>query len=225
MKRTTMKTIRLLAAAASALGLSCIGNAITTYSVSLDTSSLQGSASAPFYLDFLLLDGTAADLGNNSATISNLQFGGSGHTVGSPTVFSGASATSAGIELVDILLPFGSFYQVYQEFVPGSSLSFLLTLSDNLNSDGSTDMFSFSILDGSLFPIWTQAPDFSDNLLQITLDGDHPQIDTFAGDFEYSDVGAPSVSTVPDSSVFCIGLASLIAMFATRRRLDHHLVS
>ncbi len=218
MKTTKTKTIRLLAAAISALGITCIANAVT-YNVSLDTSSLIGNLSAPFYLDFQMTDGSGDNYGNNTATVSDFQFGG-GHAVGSATPTGDASGDVAtGITLADT----DFWNDIYQEFVPGSVLSFLVTLNNSLETGPAPDMFSFSILDSSIFPIWTKADDLSDSLLQITLNGEDPTILTFAGDLDYSDVSAPSVSsvsTVPDSSVFGIGLASLIGLFVVRRKLD-----
>ncbi len=209
-----MKSIRLLAAAISALGITCIANAVT-YNVSLDTGALISNPSAPFYLDFLLTDGSGLDDGNNTATVSNFQFGG-GNAVGPATAFGGASGDVAtGITLTDTEF----WNELYQEFVPGSVLSFLVTLSNNIESGLTPDMFSFSILDSSLYPIWTEASDWSDSLLQITLGGDETTIETFAGVGDFDGISAPSVS-VPDSSVFGIGLVSLLGLFVARRKLD-----
>lgn len=224
MKTPITKSIRLLAAAVSALGITCIANAVT-YSVSLDTNSLIGNSFAPFYLDFQLTDGSGSNNGNNTASVSDFQFGG-GHAVGAAFASGGASGDVAtGITLTDT----DFWNDIYQEFVPGSVLSFLVTLSNNIESGSTPDLFSFSILDSGLgYPANIPTESGAFTLLEIGIDGSPLTVETFSGiddgfGTDYSAISAPSVSTVstvPDSPVFAAGLASLIALFVARRRLD-----
>lgn len=214
-RNTITKTARLLAAIA-AVGTASVSEAITSYKVSLDTSSLVGNPSAPFYLDFLLIDGSGLDDGNNTVTVSDFQFGG-GNAVGSATATGGASGDLAsGITLVDTEF----FNDIYQEFAPGSWLSFLVSLTGNVDSGGTPDLFSFSILDSDLFAIPTEAFDWSDSLLEITLDGSATSIEAYAGVDGFDGIGAPNVSAVPEGSTYGICFVSMFALFIAKRKLE-----
>ena len=212
---TITKTARLIAAIA-AVGTASVSEAITTFNVSLDTSALVGHPSGPFYLDFQLIDGSGIGNGNNTALVSDFQFGGGGAD-GSATTIGGASGDlTSGITLVDTEF----WNELYQAFTPGSWLSFAVTLSANAESGFAPDMFSFSILDSSLWNIPTQAYDWSDSLLQITLDGPNTFAETFGGDGDYDGIGAPTATAaaVPEGSTYGIGLISLIVLIAARTR-------
>src|SRR5579883_3279923 len=84
-----------LLAAASAL------HAQTNYHVSFDTSTLETSSAAPFYVDFQMIDGTGTGNGNTSVLLSNFSFGG-GSPVG-PAFDTGdvSGALNSSIELTD----------------------------------------------------------------------------------------------------------------------------
>jgi len=118
------------------------------FHVDITTSALVGNPSGPFSLDFQLNDG-----GNgvtNTATIEHFTFGG-GAAVGAATTTGSASGSlQASINLSDVG---GFFNDIYQEFTPGTSLGFDVTLSGNFADPA--DAFSVAILDGSLFNLAT----------------------------------------------------------------------
>ncbi len=116
---------------AAALGLLAIAavpasaNPDLNLTVTVDTSSLVGNAGGPFSLDFQLIDGSGIGDGNNSALLTNFNFGG-GAALGTPTWndFGGSGVSGdlgSSVSLTDSDLPLDEFYQ---EFTPGSSLTF-----------------------------------------------------------------------------------------------------
>jgi len=132
-----------------------------TLHVSLDTSPLGGNL---FSIVFYLINGDATM--NNTATVSNAQFGG-GSLLGVPTLAttgaSGSLATS--LTLTDI-----EFFNAYiHDFGAGSSLSFDLAFTANF-AGGTPDSLAFVLLDGAtLAPIPTLDPLGSDVLLLFDL--------------------------------------------------------
>ena len=106
-----------------------------SFDVSLNTSSLTGTQVLVFgYTDG---DGVA----NNSATISNFNFGG-GAPQGSPTLIGAGASGSLSSSVVVTDQDFSSLF--YQSFNVGSSLSFLLNVTDNF-AGGTPDAFAMSI--------------------------------------------------------------------------------
>lgn len=125
------------------------------FNVSLNTSQLAAlyPSVSSYALDFQLNDGDGTGTGNNTALLSNFQFGG-GAAVGTPTAFcssnpSGGSCAgvsgdlTTGITLSDT----EAFNEFLQEFTPGSVLSFDVNLTTNLNVGLTPDWFSFSLTD------------------------------------------------------------------------------
>jgi hypothetical protein len=145
----------------AALGFAPAAQAQLNFHVSVDTSTLAGIAAGPYSIDFQLNqgDGTVA----NSVTIGNFWYSG-GHAVGSPTLTGDASGSlGSGFSIANTSF----FNEAFQEFVPGSSLSFDVTLS--LNHQPTTpDSFVISILDGTLANIPTTG--IGDSLLQADID-------------------------------------------------------
>ena len=170
--------------AAALLTFAAAGRADTTYHVSLNTSSLTTLASppGPFSLDFQLIDG--GDPSNNTATISNFNFGTGGSA---PTDDLGASSngTASGglasgtISLADDALT----NELYEAFTPGSSLTFDVTLTTNPEPSATSnpDAFTFSLLDGGLTAIPTLDPTMADTLVAVDI-ADTPIVSTFATD-------------------------------------------
>jgi hypothetical protein len=106
-----------------------------SFDVSLNTSSLTGTQVLVFgYTDG---DGVA----NNSATIGNFNFGG-GAPQGSPTLIGSGASGSLSSSVVVNDQDFSSLF--YQSFNVGSSLSFLLNVTDNF-AGGTPDAFAMSI--------------------------------------------------------------------------------
>ena len=171
--KTILRTIALMAAAAAA---TVTVRANSYYSVFVDTSELVGSLAGPFSLDFQLNDGSGWGDGNNTAALSNFKFGG-GSAVSGATTSGGASGDLiSGITITDSNSTLNEFYQ---GFLPGNWLSFNLSLSTNLDLDGTPDLFSFAILDGNLMNLATQSFG-SDNFLEINIDSLTPSVATFA---------------------------------------------
>ena len=213
-----------------AVSLLTIARADTLFTVTLNTSGLAGLPSAgPFELAFQLTDGGGLGDGNNTATLSNFEFGAGGSAAACPagcTVFGGASG-SAGSSIV--LSDTGFFNALVEGFTPGSSLSFLADLTTNVDAGGVPDAFAFSILDGSGFSIPTLDPSGADTFVMVRLDSAHPTILTYGSDPTRPtgsgvtvSLGAPVIgtpaSTVPEPNSFLwmgFGLASL-ALLARR---------
>jgi len=70
------------------LVLSASAHATALFRVTVNTSSLIGSSSAPFALDFQFNNGSI--LNNNTVTVDNFQYDG-GAAVGAPTLFGGVT--------------------------------------------------------------------------------------------------------------------------------------
>lgn len=206
------------------IGAGCLcGGAATTnaalYHITVDTSALTSPAvagSAPFSLDFQFSDGGL--LGNNTATVGNFDFGG-GSAVGSATLIGGATGNISSSIALDNSSP---FQELYQAFTPGNSLSFDVSLSQNV--DGITpDAFAFSILDGSLFNIPTDSVFGDDTLLHADITTTNPlaveQLNLASGTGEFSEI---HLSAVPEPG-FAYGAVLLVGfcgyeMFGRRHR-------
>jgi hypothetical protein len=152
----------------------CRADAI--YDVALSTSPLIGEAAGPFSLAFQLNDGSGTGDANNTAILSNFQFGG-GSASGLPTLFGGATGDlSSGITLTD-----SSFFNAFaQPFNPGGLLVFSLQMSTNVDLGGTPDEFSFSILDSSGAPIPTTG--FVDAFFILDIDSSNPTPQSFGSD-------------------------------------------
>lgn len=170
------------------------------FDVTLNTIPLIGDSAAPFYLDFQLNDGSGIAFGNNTATLSNFDFGG-GAAAGPPNPTGGASGdltTSVTISDTEFLNEF------YQEFTPGATLKFRVQLTTNDEGGPTPDQFSFAILDNSLSQIPTT--DIGGALFTVDLAA-NPSISTFSN----VTLGAPNLSAVPEpSSALMLGLAALM---------------
>jgi len=179
------------------------------YHVSVDTSALTlpaNTGNGPFSIDFQLNSG--ATTGNNTAVISSFVFNGGGATFGPANLVGGASGSLPGaITLTDT----DAFNEFYQEFTPGASFEFDLSLTENVDAGGIPDSFSFSILDGSLFSIPTTG--FGDSLFQVDLNpgSTSPNISVGIGSY----VG---VVAVPEPSSALLGLAAVGFGVLRRRR-------
>lgn len=195
----------------AALALTAVANAQLTYRIAVNTSSLVGNPAGPFSLDFQLNDGSAVGDGNNWATLNHFQFGG-GSAVGGATTFGGATGNlTSGISLADTDW---SFNELYQGFLPGSWLTFDLTLSTHVDLGGTPDSFSFAILDGNLMNLPTLAPG-TDALIQIDIDGASPAVATYAS---LDGLISVSATPVPEASTYGLCGLGLLALVALKRR-------
>jgi hypothetical protein len=203
-----------------ALFASSLAHAQSFFDVRLNTSALIGHPAGPFYLDFQLNDGTGLGNGNNTATLSQFNFGG-GSLLGAATSFGGATGSLASsVTLTDTSF----FNEFFQGFTPGSSLSFRLSLTNNVNPP-TPDLFAFSILDADLFNIRTFSPGNSDALVLVNITGPNLVANAYAGNGAPDQTGAtsialaaPSVTPVPEPSAYGLMGAALVGATAWRRR-------
>lgn len=185
-----------------------------TVHVSLDTSSVAGN---PFSIVFYLIDGDAA--ANNTATVSNAQFGG-GSLLGAPT-FTTLGATgslASSMTLTDL-----EFFNAYShDFEAGSTLSFDLAFTTHF-AGGTPDSVAFLLLDsGTGIPIPTLDPLGTDVFLLFDLSG--PGLGQgYAADPSRTDLtlAAPVVLSSapvpePSSVVLCAIVLCSVAMISRR---------
>lgn len=200
------------------------GSAAVIYGVNMDTTGLSGHPAGPLSVMFQMTDGSGAGDGNNTATITDFHFGG-GSPSGTPVFAGGASGSlDSSISLVD-----NSFLNIFtQQFVPGLSLAFRVTLTTNVDAGGIPDQFSFSILDSSGAALPTRGLGMVgiDSFITIDIDSDTPQARAFAADmFRFPEAGgpaidlaAPSVQVVPEPQTWILLSGALISLAAMRRR-------
>lgn len=209
-------------AGALALLAASTATAQSFFDVRLNTTALIGHPAGPFFLDFQLTDGSGVGNANNVVTISQFNFGG-GSLVGSPTLFGGGATGSlaTSIRLTDSA---PLFNEAFQQFTPGTSLSFRLSLTTNPNAPA-PDAFAFAILDGAGFNVRTTAPGDSDALIIINLTGPNPLVQTYAGSGAFDPSGAttiafaaPAVTPVPEPSTYGLAAAALLGLGVWVRR-------
>jgi len=176
--------------------------------VTLDTSTLGALPNGPFSLGFELADGAGTGDGNNAVVLTNFQFG-SGNAVGLPLIF----GTAFGDLSSTVTLTDGNDPSIFvQTFVPGNTLSFLLSFTANVDPGGIPDEFIFSILDGTFTPIPTNSSSFLSPFLMIDLDSANPTIQTFSSDVVPAPVVGDPVSPVPEPSSAALMLLPLTGL-------------
>lgn len=213
MNHKSYSKLTLCVIALTGLLLASTSQAQLMFHVDVLTSQLIGNPNAPFSLDFQFNNGSI--LGNNTATVSNFTYSG-GSSTGSPTLLGGVAG---GISSSVFFNNSGAFQELYQGFMPGSILGFDVSLT--LNVDGVTpDLFSFGILDSSLFNIPTTG--LGDSLLVVNLDGTNA-VQVFSGTGQYSGITVlatviPEPSTVALLTFAAVGVALYGRKMASRRR-------
>jgi len=180
------------------------------FHVDVDTTALSGNPSAPFSLDFQLIDGGSAGA-VNTVVLSNFTFGG-GAPAGSPNLTGGATGSLAStVTLTDASS--SNFNEFFQEFTLGTSIGFdvSITLHDET---GAPDGFSVSLLDSSLSNITTTGP--GDSLIYASITS------TFAVGDVVNSSGTGSfdgvTTAVPEPSEYGIAFAALMGGFLLARR-------
>ncbi|HTS11772.1 MAG TPA: NF038129 family PEP-CTERM protein [Candidatus Limnocylindrales bacterium] len=112
-----------------------------SFSVTLDTSSLSGTQE----LAFLLTDGDGVV--DNTSSLSVFAFGG-GAALGAPDYLGTTGVTGDLASAIAIDDSSGATAIFTQQFTPGSSLSFLLDITDNF-AGGTPDTFAMEICDST----------------------------------------------------------------------------
>ncbi len=146
--------------------------------VTLDTSVLIGSTAGLFAIGFQLADGSLTGDGNNAVVVGNFQFGG-GMTIPQLCEVSAQGGATGDLSSSIALTDLGIFSYCFQPFLPGSTLSFNVSYTNNLDPAGLPDEFVMVILDKNLRPIPTTG---GVALLQIDFNSASPTVQTFAGD-------------------------------------------
>jgi hypothetical protein len=214
-----MKTKTLFCALAlSGIFTAAVCKAQLQLRVNVDTSSLVGNPAGPYSLDFQLNDGAGWGDANNIASLTNFRFG-SGSAVGSGTSFGGTGGDlGSSVWLTDS----NSFNEYYQEFAPGSWLSFDLSLTTNSDAGDTPDIFSFAILDQALMNLPTQSLG-SDAFLTISLDGASPGVETYAsvdGLITVTATPVPEAASYGYAAIALLGFVGLMRRSSLRKRFS-----
>ena len=181
--------------------------------ITIDTTSLQGNASGPFELAFVLLDASISGDGNNTAVLSNFNFGGG--SAGAVTN-SGGGVTGdllSGITFTDSS-PTG-FNFIVSAFTPGTALSFNLAMTANPDltinpSSGLTgDQLVFFILDNTGQPIPSTDNSTPDAFALATIG---------PGGLSVQQFSVPAPAPVPEpATVLLLGSGLVLGLCCKRR--------
>ncbi|HZT82253.1 MAG TPA: NF038129 family PEP-CTERM protein [Gemmataceae bacterium] len=200
-----------------------------TYQVTFpDTTSLKNQpGQGPYYLDFQFTDGGGPGDANNTVVISHLALGG-GALVGAGAPSGGVTGDlSSAVTMTDSAF----FNEFSQQFTPGSSLAFQVSLSQTIGpgedsaSGGTPDEFSFAILHGAARDE-IATTNFNDAF--VTIDVTSPSLTvTPAGSAAGSGFDVPAPSVVPSAAaapepaalwLFALGAGGLGALRWPRGR-------
>ncbi len=164
----------ILLASLAAIALPTTLTAATaSYEVTINTSPLISHPAGPFYLFFSMIDSSGLSDGNNTVTISNLNFS-DGSALGNPSLFGGVTGDLGSmVSMTDT----GTLNFFSEAFSAGQSLRFTVTVTNNQDDGPIPDGFALYILDNSGRPIPTLSPG-SDYFigLALTVNGGTPQI-------------------------------------------------
>jgi hypothetical protein len=147
-----------------------------TFDIELYTQGLIGHPAAPFSLAFQLTDGSGTDDGNNTAQISQFDFGG-GDATGSPILVGDASGDlTSTVTLTDSQF----LNEFIQPFDPGSTLLFQVSLTGNVDAGPTPDEFAVKILDCMDIEIPTNG--LGDSLVIVDISSPAPPVQTYVSD-------------------------------------------
>jgi hypothetical protein len=211
-------TIGLFACAFALYSVSA--SALTAeYQFTVNTSSLVGNTNGPYYVDFQMNSGGGPFA--NTAIVNNFNFGG-GSAVGSAIVYNGNPSGDLSTAFTLIADPTANaFNEIAQQFNPGSTLSFDVTLTEN-GGVHAPDAFVFGIDDNTTFQIPTTSPDgISLGILSINLAFANPviSVNTYSPtDAQYAGLNV-SVAAVPEPSTWALMLLGFAGLgFMVYRR-------
>jgi hypothetical protein len=179
--------------------------------VTVDTSAFASSPDAEIF--FFLTDGSGTNDGNNTAMLSSFGFGGgSAGAVDISNTGGGITGDmTSGVSITDSIF-LNTFAQF---FAAGTSISFVLDLTTNVDAGLTPDQFGFQILDPDGNPIPTSDLTGDDNLLVINIDSSSPAIVTYSDLVTVTPVGA--VATPEPSALPLLGAGLLILTWFSRR--------
>jgi hypothetical protein len=186
-----------------------------SFNVSLDTSSLSGTQ----VLAFLLTDGDGVV--DNSATLSGFAFGG-GAAQGTPDYLGSTGVSgdlTSGIAMDDTSLSTAIFTQ---DFTPGSSLSFLLNITDNF-AGGTPDTFAMEICNSTLTLCYSDDTSTGAMLVLNLLGGPLAPSDFILNGASDQNLPAPVVTegssgNAPEPSSLLLLAAALLSLRMARHR-------
>lgn len=179
--------------------------------VSVSTSSLPATLGSEVV--FELNDGSGFGDANNTATLSGFSLGGGlAGTVDAVNSMGGYSGNLvSGVALTD-----SSFTNLFgQFFTAGSTLSFTLDLTTNVDSGGTPDQFSMFVYDPTGNPLTTTTdPTGFNSLLTINVDSSSPTPNNYAPNL----VTATNVTPVPEPGALLL-LGSALSLGLLRRKI------
>jgi len=210
-KMTDMKNLLLQIIAIAALlftfGAQTSFAAGISVNVSINTSGLPTGPGSEIV--FIFTDGSGLGDANNTATLTNFALGGG--TLGISSTSGGASGDmSSTVSLTD-----SSLLNFFAEtFSAGTSVSFLLNLTTNVDAGGTPDQFSIEIIDpnGNFFSPQDPAGD----LLAINLDSASPSTSTQSSLVTVSTPGP--VGTPEPATIFLLAAGLAAIALSTKRR-------
>jgi hypothetical protein len=179
---------------------------VITYDVTVDTSSIFGTAGS---LDFNFNPGP---LVTQAASLQIFSFTSDGMVAGSPTLTGDVAGTLPATLTFDNGTGFNDYFE---DFTFGSTLSFnvylygpALSSSDGVSTSGSTFAFSmFSDAAGTIPALTTDTTDGFAVTVDVNLDGS-----TTVNNFSMQTTVIPVTSTVPEPSTRGLILGTIIAL-------------
>ena len=186
-----------------------------TYHVDLNVASLAAApTTGPYYLDFQLNGDGLPAAATNSVTVNNFAFT-LGNASGAATTYEGASG-SINTSVLLSLNSTNTLNELYQGFsATTTDIQFDVTTTGN-GSGITPDTFLIEILNGSLNPITTNAPD-TVSLLSQPITGTVTLANV--GTYRSTNPAGVTVSAVPEPSTWAVALLGLgVLTCITRRR-------
>jgi hypothetical protein len=201
-----MKSIisRLFCCVAVLLLAAGMANADAMYDVTVDTHSLSSGTAAAF----TLFPGGAPV--TNTATISDITFGGGSAGTSCPMSVQPCAQNSTGDLTTSIVLnDTAGNSQFIENFTPGSTLSFVLDLTTNAPTDPTLfpDEFSFTLLDSNGIPL-QDADAITGQYLSIEMDSANPTVLTQVPAVSLNTPKVPEPGTLVLLTVGCVPVIS-----------------